>query len=201
MKELLQKYWKYLLLLVVGIFVGLMINVPSCNKIEPKVIEVPVHDTVTVDSIRIEEKTKWKYNTKFDTVTYYCSDTDTVFVPITIPIGHYTYKDTISTDSTSAELTINYEGYKSKIDSISLIYNYINKTVIIPEEKKRFTPFIEAEVGPVINANFNGINGAAIGVGGGVIFKNGWGIKANYELDVLTSGIEHEVKAGIIKQF
>lgn len=200
MKELLKKYWKYLLPLVMGIFIGLMINVPSCNKIEPKVIEVPVHDTITIDSIRIEEKTKWKYDTKFDTVTCYCSDTDTVFVPITIPIGHYTYVDTIETDTTSAELKIAYQGYKSKIDSVSLIYNYTNKTVIIPEPKKKVSPFITSEIGPSFAADFKTVQGVATQVGAGVMFKNGWGISGNYELTI-NDKLSHNVKLGIIKKW
>lgn len=201
MKEFWNKIWKHLLVLVVGVFVGLMINLPACHKLEPTVIEVPVHDTITVDSIRIQEKTEWKYRTVHDTLVTIVNDIDSIIVPIYIPIDHYLYKDTIETDSTSAELSIAYQGYQAKIDSVNLIYNYINKTIIIPEEKKRLIPFIEAAAGPVLNANFKEVNGAAIEVGGGVFFKNGWGIKANYEIDVLTSGVEHNIKAGIIKQF
>lgn len=197
----LKKYWKYLLTSIVGIFIGLMINVPSCSKVEPKIIEIPVHDTVTVDSIQIQEKIKWKYRTEFDTLVYYLHDTDTVAIPVMIPIDHYTYEDKIATDSTSTDIYITYEGYKAKIDSIHLIHNYNHTIEIIPEQKKRVSPFIGVTMGPVINTNFKQAKGVATELNGGVIFRNGWGIQANYEMDILSNELQHSIKAGIIKQF
>jgi len=52
MNNVLQKIWKPLVGLLIGIFIGLAINLPSCNKQDPpKIIKVPVHDTITIDSI------------------------------------------------------------------------------------------------------------------------------------------------------
>ena len=200
MKDFLKQSWKYLVPLLLGIFIGLMINIPSCSQ-QSTIIKVPVHDTITVDSIRIQEKIEWKYRTITDTVVAYVSDTDTVYLPIQIPIDHYVYNDTISTDSTSTELQIAYEGWRAKIDSVSLIHNYFYTKEIIPAKEKLVSPFIGLEAGPVVNYNFSEVKGAAIEAEAGILFRNGWGGKVSYELDALNSGIEHSVKLGVVKKW
>jgi hypothetical protein len=52
MNNVLQKIWKPLVGVLIGIFIGLAINLPSCNKQDPpEIIKVPVHDTIRIDSI------------------------------------------------------------------------------------------------------------------------------------------------------
>lgn len=198
MKELWDKIWKYLAALVIGIFIGFMINIPSCNKVEPNIIKVPVHDTVKVDSIRIEQNTKIKYITTVDTF-YIVQKQDTIYLK-DFPIEYKTYKDTISTDSTSAELKINYHGFSAGIDDVNLIYSYNNKKEIVPEKKKSISPFIMLEVGPIMNYDFSGVRGASIGLNAGLILKNNFGFTAGYQLNA-SKDIQHVVKIGVIKQF
>jgi hypothetical protein len=132
MNEFLKKIWKPICIFLVGIFIGLMINVPSCNPTqEPQIIKVPVHDTITIDSIQIKWKEKPVEVLRIDTF-YTTKEGDTIDLN-DLPIEYKTYKDTIKTDSTSTEININYHGFSSGIDRISLIHNYYNTTQIVPE--------------------------------------------------------------------
>lgn len=109
-----------------------MINVPNCSSTsKPQIIKVPVRDTILVDSIQIKEKTKIVYKTAVDTF-YIKEKGDTVYLN-DLPVEHKTYKDTIKTDSTSTEINIDYHGFSSGIDRVSLIHNYYNTTHIVPE--------------------------------------------------------------------
>jgi len=216
----LKKYWKYLLLFIMGIFLGLMINIPSCSKQKPIVkIEYvkgeEIHDTcyIKIPKVAYLEIPV----TEEQVLSYIESHPEKFEIPDSIPADSIDADSLLRWDYFAERTYVNTlfdndslgfcetECVVSENELKNLCYRYIpiqkTTTVIIPEEKKRITPFIEAEAGPIINSNFKGINGAGIGVGAGMIFRSGWGVKANYELDVLTSGIEHEIKAGIIKQF
>jgi hypothetical protein len=63
-------------------------------------------------------------------------DGDTVKVP-DIPITKKVYEDTISTDSTSTEIKIQYSGFNASIDEIWLRHNYYNSKEIIVKEPKK----------------------------------------------------------------
>ena len=118
-------------LLLVGIG-GFLLYDYKVAQIEEKYSPSPpqvVHDTITKDSIQIQEKIKLKYVTEYDTIIDTQIDTlmDTVYVQI--PIGHYQYQDVGSTDSTKYSIKIDYSGYKASIDSVWFDYSYKPRTV------------------------------------------------------------------------
>lgn len=163
MKEFLKQVWKYLLPLIIGLIIGIAINIPSCNKQPDVIVEyVEKHDTITVTKDRIVEKTKIKYVDRIDTF-YVTKAGDTIQTP-EIPIEHKEYKDTIQNDSTSTEINIKFHGFNADIDSVGIIHNYFEKeTTIIKQPKK---------VGLVwaigLGAGFGGhtsINGGTFGYG------------------------------------
>ena len=118
-------------LLLVGIG-GFLLYDYKVTQIEEKYTPEPivVHDTIIRDSIQIQEKVKWKYITKHDTAIYIQHDTiiDTIYIQI--PISHYQYRDTISTDSVGYSLGINYSGYKATLDTVWINHWYTPKTVV-----------------------------------------------------------------------
>lgn len=136
MKEFLKQVWKYLLPLIIGLIIGIAINIPSCNKQPDVIVEyVEKHDTITVTKDRIVEKTKIKYVDRIDTF-YVTKAGDTIQIP-DLPITKKIYEDTIKTDSTSTEIKINYSGYNAEIDNVWLKHNYYNQKEVIIKEPKR----------------------------------------------------------------
>lgn len=118
-------------LLLVGIG-GFLLYDYKVAQIEEKYTPEPIiqHDTIVRDSIQIQEKVKWKYKTKYDTAIIIQKDTvkDTVYIQI--PISHYQYRDTISTDSVGYSLGINYSGYKATLDTVWVNHWYTPKTIV-----------------------------------------------------------------------
>lgn len=135
MKEFLKKHWTNILSWIIGLVIGVLLNIPTCKKIEPEVIKVLVHDTITIDSIQIKWKEKPVEVLRIDTF-YTTKEGDTIKTP-EIPIIKKVYEDTISTDSTSTEIKIQYSGFKASIDEIQLRHNYYNTKEIIVKEPKR----------------------------------------------------------------
>ena len=120
---------------ILGVLVTLFfgITIHQCSNPKVKYIASPperIHDTIIRDSIQIQEKVKWKYITKHDTAIYIQHDTiiDTVYIQI--PISHYQYRDTISTDSVGYSLGINYSGYKATLDTVWINHWYTPKTIV-----------------------------------------------------------------------
>jgi hypothetical protein len=56
-------------------------------------------------------------------------NTDTVYVPIQIPITYKTYTDKIFNDNIEYDVTINYSGYKSEIEDVTIYSNYVKQDV------------------------------------------------------------------------
>lgn len=135
MKEFLKKYWRYILMCIIGFIVGILINIPSCNPPEPEIKYIPVHDTITIKKDSIICKTK-PVNVYFHDTIYINKSGDTIKLD-DLPITEYKYQDTVKTDSTSTEIMINYHGFDAGIDSISLIHNYFSKQETIVKEPKR----------------------------------------------------------------
>ena len=135
MKEFLKNSWKYVIPLVVGFVIGILINIPSCNKVDPEVKYIPVHDTITIKKDSIVYKTK-PVEVHFRDTFYIKESGDTVKLD-SIPITQYKYQDTISTDSTSTEIMINFHGFDAGIDSINLVHNYFNKQEVVVKEPKK----------------------------------------------------------------
>lgn len=179
MTEFLKKIWKPICIFLVGIFIGLMINVPSCNPTqEPQIIKVPVHDTITIDSIQIKWKEKPVEVLRIDTF-YTTKDGDTIETP-EIPIIKKVYEDTIFTDSTSTEIRIQYSGFNASIDEIWLRHNYYNSKEIIikPPKKIGLVWFVGAGVGYGVHGSMNTGTfghgpevGITVGIGIGGIIK------------------------------
>lgn len=136
MKEFLKNIWKYLIPLVIGFVIGVLINIPSCQKQpETKIEYIEKHDTITVEKERIVEKTKIKYVDRID--TFYVKESgDTVPVQ-DLPIEHKVYEDTLKTDSTSTKIKIEYSGFNASVDAIYMDHQYYEKqTTIIKQPKK-----------------------------------------------------------------
>lgn len=157
-------------LLLVGIG-GFLLYDYKVAQIEEKYIPEPViqYDTIIRDSIQIQEKVKLKYVTKYDTAIYIKHDTfmDTVYVQL--PINHYQYRDTGSTDSSKYNIGINYSGYKASLDSVWFNYSYIPQT-IVKTKKNGWGQFVgvglQVGVGPSINARDGTfVTGPYVGVG------------------------------------
>lgn len=194
-----KKILNYILVAIFGMLLGLIINMPSCKGPKVETVYIPVHDTVTIDSIRIEQKTNIVYKTRIDTF-YITSKQDTVYLT-NLPIEWKQYQDTIKTDSTSTEIKIDYHGFSSGIDNVSLSHHYYNKTEIVPEKKKNVSPFIMAEIGPSMNPTFTNYTGLTVGVGAGLYIKDSWGIGASLDLNMRGTGDDLSIKAQLYKKF
>ena len=176
MNEIIKKYYKYILVLLAGFIIGIMINLPSCSQQpESKIIEVPVHDTITIKKDSIVYKTKPVEVYIID--TFYIDKTGDTIQVLDMPITKSIYKDTIKSDSTSTEIEVNFHGFNAGIDSISLVHNYYNQKEIIIQQPKKIglVWFVGAGVGYGIHGSINtgtfghgpeiGIT-AGIGIGG-----------------------------------
>ena len=192
--EFIKKYYKYIIIFIMGTFIGLMINIPSCTQ--PKTEYIEIHDTINKERIVNNTQIKIKQDTTF-IIDSILIKGDTIYV--TTPIEYKVYKDTIKSDSLSTYIEINHHGIYSEIDNVLLSSKYKNTSII--EEKKRISPFIGISVGPIMTPTFKEVNGAGIDAEAGIIFKNGWGLKAEYGVDAFNIGMNHEVKLGVIKQF
>ena len=163
-------------LLLVGIG-GFLLYDYKVTQIEEKYIPEPivVHDTIIRDSIQIQEKVKWKYRTKYDTTLLVFRDTVHDTIMIEIPIDHYQYRDTGSTDSTKYTLGINYSGFQPTLDSVWFNYSYIPKEVVKTKENA-FRQFVGVSINIGYGATINTIDrtfipGPYVGVG----ISYGWG--------------------------
>lgn len=116
---------------LVALFFGLTIH--QCSNPKVKYITSPperIHDTITRDSIQIQEKIKWKYRTVYDTAFVIQKDTVSDTVYMEIPIDHYQYRDTGGTDSVKYTLGVNYSGFKPRLDSVWVNYSYTPHTIV-----------------------------------------------------------------------
>ena len=157
-------------LLLVGIG-GFLLYDYKVTQIEEKYAPEPIiqHDTIIRDSVQIQEKVKWKYRTKYDTTLLVFRDTVHDTVLIEIPIDHYQYRDSGSTDSTKYALGINYSGFKPTLDSVWFNYSYTPKT-IVKTKRNGWGQYVgvglQVGVGPSINARDGTfVTGPYIGVG------------------------------------
>lgn len=174
MKQFLKDIWKYLIPLAIGIIVGILINIPSCQKQPKTIVEyIEKHDTIRITKDSIVYKTK-PVNVYIIDTFYVKESGDTVQLD-SLPITEYQYKDTLKTDSTSTEIMVNYHGFNAGIDSINLIHNYFEKQTTIIKEKK--VGWVWA-VGPSLgySATINPVNGQLNhGISGGVTIVLGIG--------------------------
>lgn len=157
-------------LLLVGIG-GFLLYDYKVAQIEEKYAPKPIiqHDTIIRDSIQIQEKVRWKYRTKYDTTLLIFRDTVHDTVMIEIPIDHYQYRDTGSTDSTKYTLGIDYSGYKASLDSVWFNYSYTPQT-IIKTKRNGWGQYIgvgvQVGVGPNINVRDGTfVTGPYVGIG------------------------------------
>lgn len=158
MKDFFKKeIWKYLVSLIVGLGIGILINIPSCSKQPETIVEyIPVYDTITITKDSIVYKTK-PVNVYLIDTFYVKESGDTVKLD-SIPITEYQYKDTIKTDTTSTEIMVNFHGFNAGIDSINLVHNYFEKqTTIIKEKKVGWVWFlgVSGGYGVIYNVNSN----------------------------------------------
>ena len=143
-------------LLLVGIG-GFLLYDYKVAQIEEKYTPKPIiqHDTIIRDSIQIQEKVKWKYRTKYDTTLLVFRDTVHDTVLIEIPIDHYQYRDTGSTDSTKYTLGINNSGFKPTLDSVWFNYSYTPQT-IVKTKRNGWGQFVGVGIGVGANATVVG---------------------------------------------
>jgi hypothetical protein len=156
--------------LLVGIGVILLYDY-KVTQIKEKYAPEPIiqHDTIIRDSIQIQEKVKWKYRTKYDTTLLVFRDTVHDTVMIEIPIDHYQYRDTGSTDSTRYTLGINYSGFQPTLDSVWFNYSYTPQT-IVKTKRNGWGQYVgvgvQVGVGPNINVRDGTfVTGPYVGVG------------------------------------
>ena len=172
-KKYLDK--KSLIILILSVLLvgigGFLLYDYEVAQIEEKYAPKPIiqHDTIIRDSIQIQEKVKWKYRTKYDTTLLVFRDTVHDTVMIEIPIDHYQYRDTGSTDSTKYTLGINYSGFKPTLDSVWFNYSYTPQT-IVKTKRNGWGQYVgvglQVGVGPSINAKDGTfVTGPYIGVG------------------------------------
>ena len=175
MKQFLKDIWKYIIPLIIGVILGILINLPSCQKQPETIIEYKeVHDTVTIDSIRIQWKTK-PVNVYLVDTFYVKESGDTVKLD-SLPITEYQYKDTVKTDTTSTEMAIYYSGFNASLDSIWLKHNYFKKQTTVFKERKKIG--LTWAIGPSIGYSIviNPANGTINhGISGGVTLTVGIG--------------------------
>lgn len=163
--------------ILIGFAIGILINIPACNKPTSKIEYITVHDTVTITNT--EEKTKIKYINRIDTF-YQTVKGDTVYI-VDLPIEYKEYCDTVQNDSSSTVLKVNYHGYNSAIDSIWLNHSYQRRNEVIVEKPKKFS--WDITVGPYIGYGLNATptnpmqvnHGFEIGIG--VVIGPSWRIK------------------------
>lgn len=165
------KYFFFILVLFIALIGGICVSHLGGNSPLPNVKVDTI--TVYVDSVRIVEHTKVKYVKQID--TFYvkqASDTirDTVWLA-DLPIEHKTYNDTIVNDSVKSTVTINYHGFATGIDDITLFHNVTHKCTTV-NPRKKFGWGISA--GPYIGfgTDFRGV-GPSVGVG----VQIGWGYR------------------------
>lgn len=129
---------KYCISALVGFFLGILVNIPSCQKNQDiKVEYVKIHDTIVKTEYQIQEKTKIKYIDRIDTF-YVTTEGDSIELK-DLPIEHKEYNDTILQDSVKATVNVLYSGYNAKIDSFNLYLESYNKNTVITKNKtKRF---------------------------------------------------------------
>ena len=171
MKDFLKQSWKYIIPLVIGFIIGIIINIPACNKPETKIEYIPVHDTITLTHDSIIYKIKPVKEYVID--TFYVKESGDTIQLDSLPITEYRYQDTIKTDSASTEITVNYHGFNAGIDNINLVHNYYQKQTTIVKEPKKIgiVWFVGAYVGYGIHGSINtGTfgHGPEIGVGAGI---------------------------------
>lgn len=88
-----------------------------------------IHDTTVIVKDSIQYHTKIKNIIFHDTIVQTIVNTDTVYVPIQIPITYKTYTDKIFNDNIEYDVTINYSGYKSEIEDVTIYSNYVKQDV------------------------------------------------------------------------
>lgn len=130
-------------------------------------------DTFTIYKDSIIEKTIYKPKTLYDTTFIYVTETDTIEVPVEIPIDHNVYRDVLRHENDSVEVSVGYSGFKAQIDSITVIPHY-QTTIIKPE--KRWGWNVTGGLG--VNYGINPITGKLEpNVGIGVVVGLGYRIK------------------------
>lgn len=151
MRTLYKKILYSIGLMLVGFAIGILVNIPSCQKQKSHIEYITVHDTTFIPQERIVEKTKKVFITKIDSF-YVKTPGDTVYIQ-SIPIEYKEYRDTFNTDTTSAKLKINYHGWNSDIDSIRLDYSYNNTREVIVQPPKKFG--FDLVIGPYVGYGVN----------------------------------------------
>lgn len=172
----MKNIWKYIIALIVGFGLGILINIPSCQKQPDSEIQyIEKHDTVTITKDSIVYKTKIKEVHYID--SFYVKESGDTVKLDSIPMECKLYEDTIKTDSTSTEIKIEYSGFNAEIENIWLNHNYFEKqeTIVRPPKKVGWVWFI----------------GVAGGVSGHVDIPTktvGWGPSAGFVAGVGIGG-------------
>lgn len=137
------------------------------NKQVPPTEPILLHDTIRIDSIQIQYKTKTQYITKDSIQFVYQNDTifDTCYVYI--PIEHKTYKDQFKDDNLTLDYAIDFSGYNASINNVDISYDFKYQP---PKQKKIGLVWC---VGPYVGYGFQFnrgqyTNGIEVGIGGSI---------------------------------
>lgn len=133
-----MKYINYIIgvLLALSISLNIGLGIALANK-GTNIIEreIKVTDTLTITKDSIVEHIRPLYIKDYDTVFVMITDTDTIEVPMTLPIEYMTYEDTIDHDSIKYDVKIDYSGFRPSLDGVYVHSNYIKQETIIKKPK------------------------------------------------------------------
>lgn len=149
----LKQHKCFLTSFILNIILCILLLFNSPQKPINEVQYIPLHDTITITNVVVQEKTKILYENLTD--TFYVFNSDTVFVEV--PIEYKTYEDTIINDSAEARIKVDYHGAFSEIDGIKLDYKYNKQiqTVIQPQKKLGLGITVGPYIGYGLYGDFN----------------------------------------------
>lgn len=164
--------WSLLVSLLINAILALLL-LQKCGGSQPgvKIEYVPVHDTVTITTERLVEKTKTVFvkDTLLKVDSVYVTNDGETFVEL--PMKWSQYKDTIKNDSSEVKIEIDYHGIEAGIDKVHLDYKYDKeiKTITLPPKKVGLVWSVGVGVGFGGHANINTVTfgyGPEIGIYG-----------------------------------
>lgn len=117
---------------------------------KPKIVTdvKTVHDTTVIVKDSIQKHTVIKDVLLYDTIIQTIVDTDTIYIPIDLPITYKTYTNKLCNNNIEYDVTINYSGYKSEIEDVTIQSKYLKENITnIKQNPWRQTISIGVQIG------------------------------------------------------
>lgn len=149
-----MKYLPYVILLIISLFIGYSFN--NGGKV------ITIHDTISITHTDtfINNKPIFIDSLSIDTIIDTLLTTDSIFVPVYIPITQKQYLDSIIHKKDTAIIQTFVSGYKPKLDSSIIIFKSYDE-IIIPKKDNRWQIGFIAGYGAT-NKGFTPIVGVGI---------------------------------------